>query len=565
MKAILILSITCISFWGLSQTGKKVQFVGSARSLLSNASFKTQGSEEDTVTPRKSAGGYALIDLGFKINPNATTEIMGMIRVKNDLGGFWGSNVAFDVRQIYVRGVAGNILRYQIGNIDYKLTPYTFYNHNPDMLISGRGVLKMKEDILNYESFYRDDNTWRQQGAAVDFGLAFPKIIKDVKFNGFITRLNPSNLTNIFERMYGGGNVIITQSKFFKFGINNASVFDLKGTAASVNTYKNSVSSVTYDLGLDRDKYKVGIKGESGISNSGFAEDTSRLEDFFANTQLYVKLKKLNLDVTLGYMNNGADFRSAGAQSKRINFSQTSSFFDRYTNSQIQRSLSMYDLYNDPLLYASSISTGIIGYDPSINNALPYGIASFNRQGIYLTAHYADTSGKISANVDFYKLSEIRGQGTLNLKKFNFINTNVRVNFNKIFGWKKDVSMDIGGNYQFTKRESEIEFERVSLTSGALSFAGEIEILDKLYLLGNVYHYESKGNDLMPLRNAKDEIINFTVFNANRFENYYAAGLKFQFSKDIYLSAFYESNLNNGNGFSPYKLNQFMIIYNMKF
>ena len=105
-----------------------------------------------TRTPKQGAiaCGYfvtnVLTDLGFKINPNATTEILGMIRVKNDLGGFWGSNVAFDVRQIYVRGVAGNVLRYQIGNIDYKLTPYTFYNHNPDMLISGQGVLKMKED-----------------------------------------------------------------------------------------------------------------------------------------------------------------------------------------------------------------------------------------------------------------------------------------------------------------------------------------------------------------------------------------------------------------------------------
>ncbi|MFA7273076.1 MAG: hypothetical protein WC044_04370 [Crocinitomicaceae bacterium] len=564
MKGIFILIFAFAPMAIFSQAGKKVQFVGSARSILSNSGFETQ-QEEDTVTSRKSAGGYALIDLGFKINPNASTEILGMIRIKNSLGGFWGSNVAFDVRQLYVRGVAGNVLRYQFGNIDYKMTPYTFYNHNADMLLAGTGVLKMKEDILNYESFYSKNNTWRQQGAAIDFGLNFPKVVKDIKFNGFITRLNPSNLTNIFERFYGGGNMIVHQSKYLTFGLNQVSVFDLKGTASSENAYKNSVSSITYDLKLDQEKWKIGVKGESGISKAGYALDTSQLEDFFANTQLYVKLKKLNLEVAAGYMNNGADFRSAGAQSKRINYSQSNNFFDRYTNNQIQRGISMYDLYNDPLLYASSISTGIMTYDPSVNNALPYGTATFNRKGVYSTLHYADSAEKLTANVSYYNLSEVRGQGTLNLKKFNYLKSDVKIDLGKTFAMKRDLSIEIGGSYQLTKRESQIEFEQVSLTAGALSLGGQFEIVDKLYLLANVYHFESKGNDLLPVRNTKDEIINFSVYNTNRFENYYAGGLKFQFSPEIYLSAFYETNWNNGNGFNPYKLNQFMIIYNMKF
>ena len=55
----------------------------------------------------------------------------------------------FDVRQLYVRGVANDIFRYQIGNIDYKLTPYTFYNHNQDILTSSIGTLGIREDIFN--------------------------------------------------------------------------------------------------------------------------------------------------------------------------------------------------------------------------------------------------------------------------------------------------------------------------------------------------------------------------------------------------------------------------------
>jgi len=151
------------------------------------------------------------------------------------------------------------------------------------------------------------------------------------------------------------------------------------------------------------------------------------------------------------------------------------------------------------------------------------------------------------------------------LKKFNYIKTDVKVDLGKIFNMKRDLAVEIGGSYQLTKRTSEIAFEQVSLTSGALSISAEFELVDKLYLLANVYHFESKGNDLIPVRNTKDEIINFSNFSADRFENYYAGGLKFQFNEDIYLSAFYETNWNNGNGLNPYKLNQFMIIYNMKF
>ncbi len=563
MKQLLFLFFSLIGLQAIAQSGKKVQFVGGARSIISNMNFAT--AEEDTVTPRKSAGGYALIDLGFRINPNPSTEILGMVRIKNDLGGFWGGNVAFDVRQIHVRGVAAKIVRYQIGNIDYKLTPYTFYNHNPDMLLSGIGTLKIKEDILNYESFYSQNNTWRQQGAAADFGLAFPKIIDDVKFNGFITRLNPSNLSNIFERFYGGGNVVLKQSKYFSFGLNHTSIFDLKGTAASDNTYSNRVNTLTYEGKISKDSWELGINGETGMSTAGNVLDSSQLEDFFSNTKINFKLKKLNLNFIAGYMDNGADFRSAGAQSKRINFSQGNTFYNRYTNAQIERRISMYDLYNDPDLYSASISTNIMDYDPSVNNALPYGTASFNRKGLYGEVHYQDTAKKYTLSASYFNLSEIRGQGTTNLKKFNYLLTTAKVDFKKILNLKREANLEMGYSYQNTNRTSAIEFETVSLKSTSVSIGAQFEIVDKLFLMANVYHFESRGNDIIPVRDVNGAIINFQSFLANRNENYYATGLKFNFTEDMYLSAFYERNLNNGNGLSPYTIDQFLIVYNLKF
>jgi hypothetical protein len=70
--------------------------------------------------------------------------------INNAFGGFWGSGVTFDVRQLYVRGVVANAFRYQIGNIDYKLSPFTCFNHDADRLIPVTGVQRIKQDIVEY-------------------------------------------------------------------------------------------------------------------------------------------------------------------------------------------------------------------------------------------------------------------------------------------------------------------------------------------------------------------------------------------------------------------------------
>jgi hypothetical protein len=562
MKSALILFICCLSTVAFSQSKKKVQFVGGARSLISHMSMDPGA--EDTVSRKKSTGGYALIDLGFKINPNAQTEILGMIRINNDFGGFWGGGVTFDVRQLYVRGVAGKIVRYQLGNIDYKLTPYTFYNNDFDLQMNSSGALRIKEDVNNYETFYSKNNTWRQQGAAIDFGLAFPKVVNEIKFNGFITRLNPTNFTNILERLYGGGNMIVKQSKYLTVGFNHVSIFDLKETAIGTPAYRNNVSTLTAQSALGKKKWRLKFNGETGFSTSGLVEDTSSLSDYFINASASFELKDLGLTASIGYMDNGADFRSFGAQSKRINYDNVNTIFDRYTNDQILRTTSLYDLYNDPNYYNQSISTGIAAYNPALNNVLPFGVATFNRKGIYSTVNYQDKKKYVNLDATYYRLSEVRGQGTTELKKFDFAKTKLDINVSNMFSWKKKQTVNVGWSYQATNRAPS-PFGGISLTTQALQVGGEFELVEDLFLIANYSYFMSRGNELLAVRDGNDEIINFTEYNINAKEGYYAAGLRFNFSEDVYLSAFYEGNSNNDNEINPYALNQVMVFYVMKF
>jgi len=544
------------------QTKKKLQFIGGARSLVSHSNFTSDG---DTVTAPKNTGGYALLDLGIKINPNDQTEVLGMFRINNDYGGFWGAGVTFDVRQLYVRGVAGNVVRYHIGNIDYKLTPYTFYNHNPDLLTSSTGALRIKEEILDYESFY-SDNTWRQEGASMQFALSFPKYIQEMEFNGFISRLNPSNFANILDRLYGGGNVLIQQSEHVKIGLNHVQVFDLLGTAVDSNAFSNGVTSMSYDLNWSADKFQFGLDGESGFSTMGYNQSPElNLNDYFIHLRGHVDFSELGLGFSLGYMDNGPDFRSFGAQSRRVDFSGQNTFYSRYTNDQIIRPISLYDLYNDPTLYRQSITIGLMDYNPEVNNVLPYGLTTFNRRGFYVGGKYTDDREITETDVKLYALSEIRGQGTTNLRNFQMLNVNSRFYVNRLINRNKAIVINVGVVHQNTARSGEFDYESIDLNSTLINAGIEIEIAKNLFIMGNVFTMSASGNEQKPIRDANDVIVSFSDYRVEGSEMNISGGLRLNFSSDVYVAAFYEHNTNDFVMDQPYVFRQTSIVYVMKF
>ena len=109
-----------------AQDDKKISFTGAARGLYYGDKLTQDDQTPDTVTAPKLNSGHVMVDLGVNIRPNKNTEILGMVRVRNDYGGFWGSGVTFDVRQLYIKGLIGGIFKYQLGDFNYRLSRYTF-------------------------------------------------------------------------------------------------------------------------------------------------------------------------------------------------------------------------------------------------------------------------------------------------------------------------------------------------------------------------------------------------------------------------------------------------------
>ena len=59
------------------------------------------------------------------------------------------------------------------------------------------------------------------------------------------------------------------------------------------------------------------------------------------------------------------------------------STFATYTNDQLARRLSVFDLLVDPLLYNQALAPQLMQFNPFLSNVSPYGDATPNRMGVF--------------------------------------------------------------------------------------------------------------------------------------------------------------------------------------
>lgn len=576
MKHLLLYSLAFVALIGLqndalAQGSSKVTFNGAARGVILADQYQGGDTIPDTVTARNLQSGHTLVDLGLNIRPNDHTEIQTVLRIRNDYGGFWGSGVSFDVRQLYARGILGNVVRYQVGDINYKLTPFTFYNTEEELAANEPTIFKVYRDMANYDNFYNDNNTWRQQGAAADFGLEFKKGIKELRFSGFTSRIAGINGPGFIQSLIAGGNVSILQSKYANVGVNYMNAFELVNNAEVDPNQQNRVISGNFEFTWENDNLKARLLGEAGQSHSWTRNDSlaADLEDTFLEAGIALKHKPTNIELTLGYRDVGPDFRSVGAQTKRINYLAQAGAYQRYTSDQITRPVSMMDLMRDGSLYNRQLSTDLMAYSPIYGNAMPYGVATPNRTGLFAKAKYAMPKDKLIATVEVNMLDEIRGQGTFELRTYNHIQSNLVVNINKFMeNYDRKLKVTAGMRMESAKRSGAQEFEKIELTSNLIDLGAEIELVEKFDLLFGMRLFTSEGFEYLPVRDAAtQEVIFFSELDVSMAETMTGAGVRYRFKENTFLTlqwqAFqWEDKLNN---FADYDFNQFGIIYSMKF
>jgi hypothetical protein len=547
-----------------AQKDRKVSFVGGARSLMNSNSLTVNDTIPDTSTVKRKNGGYALLDLGVNIKPNKNTEIMGMFRIRNEYGGFWGAGVTFDVRQLWIKGVLANALRYQLGDLNLKQTQFTLYNHHSDQFDSLPSIFNLQKNIVSYERFYMGNNSWRMQGASVDFGFTFSKFIKEINVNAFITRLNATDFSNVNDRLMRALTLQFVQSKNLYIAFNNNTVFDVKGTVKNDNLFKNSVNTVDFKYYQKSGKENLLIAGEVGQSNYQYSADTlaPKLNDYFMH--FYAQMKISNFNATLGFLSVGPDFRSIGSQSKDVNYNAQTVFYNRYTNAQVQRPVALIDLIGNENIYNRTISNSLMTPSQIYNTISPFGMATFNRQGAYVRVQYK-TKQKIEINAEYQNTKEIRGQGSNALREFAQTKLYAYLPLHEVLGLKRHLSIQVSNKMQTAKRNSQESIENVDLKMNQTSLGLKWEFSDGFELLGGLVNQTNKGVDFIADRNSFSEVIYFHQNNLNLTQQIKAIGLRYNFSPKVYLALLYQQSTykDQTKTTANFNMNQLGIIYSI--
>ncbi len=550
---------------------KKFTLNGMARTLSFMDNLSQDLPEPDTITAPKSLASHTLVDLGMNIRPGENIEIQSMVRIRNDFGGFWGSGVTFDVRELYVKGLIKEIVRYQVGDINYKLTPYTFYNPDAELTAFTPAVFSHLSDQLNFDNFYSDDNTWRQQGAAVDFGILIKKYVQEINWNLFTSRIAVTNGSSTPDRLFSAANMSVIQSKYFNIGINYTNLYDFAGTATTDQQLKNPVTTINANGEYSLTNWKFNWSGETGRSNLELYNDslTPVLNDGFFDTKISAVYLPWKIEIFLQMKSVGVDFRSPGAQTKRINFESYPASFERITNDQILRGLTSFDLLRESELYNLQLQDGLMAFDPKYDNITPFGDATPNRQGFETGLNWAGWNEAVKLNTSYLAQTEIRGQGTLIQREFNRISAGVEVEIGKLIKSKKDIIFQADFRQDATNRSGEAGVPDVDIQTDVISVGISAEIVSHLELLAGIQKHSYSGFEFINQVNIYDEIINFTEYPVDGDQQMWGAGARWNFSEKTYLMGqFNQFNLNNYNPLDvtpSYTINNFALIYSMKF
>lgn len=452
----------------------------------------------DTTTLPRENSGHVLADLGVSVRPNTATEVLAMVRIRNDYGGFWGSGVSFDVRQLTVKGLIQNRFKYTVGDMDYALTPYTMFRTAPLLeLLNGMPALQtLQQNMPGNDVFMNANGSWRTQGASLDFGLQFRNGPSSLNNSLFAMRLRPGFGGAATEQWaYGGRTELKWQDFPLRIGGTLVAVRDMPGSSAQTNLYQSTVMSTDGDFGNGL----LRLHWEAGTSMARFA-DTAQTEktDFFYALKLHI-----GKNWQVAYREVGPDFFSPAAQTTAYNPTSVPRSFRTVGNDRALRAASIYDFSREAGLYRTAWST-TLGNDQSDYLLLdPFGEATPNRRGLTAAWQKDEILQGLSVGVKADLFSEIRGSGTSELTRFS------RAELNLTYVFRNSDLKLMYRDQRSWRQSTNAEVPDLSVNQPWWSVNVGHQFSDAFRLDASLLQVQSRGFVFDAVRNAQNEIIDF--------------------------------------------------------
>lgn len=558
----------------------KIQFNGMARGDMSHNWL----SSDDTTNVDQSLGGAALIDLHLDIRPSDAVRISSTLRVKNAIGGFWGQGASLELREISIKGVAAKRIKYRFGDIDSRMTPYTLWNYYGECDNNEAEVFRFIREIRHQENF-NYGHYWRNQGGDLSWRLGFDKGIESIVFNTFAMRNRSLDDGKTPDRLQAGGTMTFHVTNSSQIGFNYINLFDLPKTVSKTyyEKYTNGVGTTDFGFFIGR----IHAFGELGFSTINYVDtaDTKTINtkgNFFevgleyglvgAHPYLLYGLPQLSARVSFRRVNQ--NFFSAGAQSKRINYTSDVNVLPVVGTNSYNRTIALLDLLTDDAIYNQAISYGLMDYEMIFNNVTPYGKATPNRQGFDVALTYNAVDSTFDTDVEIQLLQDVAGQGSEKKKNYLLAQWKGNVYFDKIFGWNKSVSVTAGYQFASASRDEDRVYKMskelvkpVDLHSHTIDLGASVEVLNRVDVLVGTKMLFYKGTDYKAILNGFNETVKYQCETYDGSQMLTAAGLRYRFNDNISLTLQYDRfNLKDKNDEgNSYKINQAFLLFNILF
>ena len=584
MKKLLNIFLSSLMFAALpfyfnaQNSANKVWFDGLSRTYFARDAFDSS-ELQDTLNSRNSSSGYNLVDLNTHVNPTKDIEIFAQLRVRNEFGGFFGSGTSIDVRQLRASGVINNKVKFSIGDIFLKQNRFTLYNNEDDLPISKIDIFRPYTDIVHYENFYTE-NRWRLQGLQTDFSFELDRFIRTLEFDFFITR--PRGSSQLSSSSYSpdlllaGGSMFSKISNKLFFESNYINLYEVPSTGTINISLRNPVyhAALIYNYKINdfhlKHKFQSGFSQRSwlhtDLGENNHDSTVHYSEGMFFELENELLKKDSSFKMVFGVRYVDPNFRSAGAQTRRIDFNENriNTIYPNYTNDYITRPVSMFDIVSDENIYNQDLSGTLMDFNPIYSNVNPYGTATPNRMGFFLETKL-NSDKALEANLNSSFLNEVIGQGTKKKRNFLMLSADFKLKINELLNKEKEVSLSFLYRNELTSRDGD-SISAVKLDSRFFSSSLNFELSKKFYLQLGVTQIRAKGNEFLSIRNNYGNIQNFSLVSFNREDFLYSTGISYKLKENIYANIQYNwwgsSFLNQST--TDFNYNRLLFIFSVK-
>ena len=562
-----------------AQIKENIWFDGISRSYFARDAID-KSTIDDTLFAKNTSNGYNLLDLNTHVNPIQDFEIFAQLRISNSFGSFFGSGTAINVRQLKAKGVINKKVRFSVGDLFLKQSKFTLYNYDEELSGYENDILKPYRDIIHYENFYTE-NRWRLQGIQTDFSFKFDRFIRSIDFDLFVTR--PSGSSQINELTYSsdlllsGGSMVSELNKRFKVSTNYINFFEVASSGTRNISVRNPVHDMSVLHHFGDKKYRIEQKVqigfskrywlhselENGISDS-ISNDTQGM--YFELDNKYLK-KDSTLFLTVGYRYVDPNFRSAGSQTRRLDYAvgNSNTIYPIYTNMSLIRPPSLFDLVSDNQLYNQDLSSVLMVFNPIYSNILPYGDATPNRNGVYLKTRINNKKKIFFAKINAGFLKEVIGQGTDKRRDFRLIKGGFKINFHRWLYWEKELSLSASYESELTKRGGQA-VSSLNLFSHQTNTSLNAELVKKLFIQVLYKQFNANGNEFLTQRDNYGNITYFTSTQIDQKDHMLSFGMLYKFRKNVYANLHYTwwGSKFADQSYLDYKYNRLILILSVK-